>query len=291
MVLPSRKSELTINPIQLPVYVNEAFDITWIAINITQIQIVVMNDADDIISTSTVAAHLKKYTVTISNGGRYRVKLIDTDQNRISYTPLFDVGIRQTDLVLKSPNGGETFSILKNISIEWIAAKSSSVNLYYSFNTGLSWFSIAADVQASDGLYQWQLPDISSKDYLIKIEDAQHKTIFDTSDHVFQVNARYEINISQYPELAATGGYKVFVSNALGAYTLVRISETAFKAYSHICTHNGCTITLESKAYRCPCHGSEFDFEGNVTNGPAMRPLDLFTAVFDVAENVVVITK
>lgn len=292
-IYPSRKPILAINPIQAPVYENEPFTITWNSVNSIQIHLLIMNEVSEIIFNTTVNADLKKQEVIIPKAGRFTIKLINTeDQNISSETHMFDVLSRQTDLVIKSPNGGETFSVLKTISIEWESNKSSSINLYYSYNGGFSWLNIVAGINTSAASYQWTLPDISSENYLIKIEDAQNKTIFDSSNNPFQVIARYEINLDLHPELAAIGGFRVFESNALGSYTLVRISETSFKAYSHICTHNGCTITLETrKAYRCSCHGSEFDFEGNVTNGPAMRPLDLFAVIFDSTENVVVITK
>jgi Rieske Fe-S protein len=49
-------------------------------------------------------------------------------------------------------------------------------------------------------------------------------------------------------------------------------------AYSGVCTHTGCDVTLwkpESKRFRCPCHESEFDPKdgGRVVGGPAPRRL------------------
>ena len=49
-------------------------------------------------------------------------------------------------------------------------------------------------------------------------------------------------------------------------------------AYSAVCTHTGCDITLwkaDMRRFRCPCHESEFDPKdaGRVVGGPAPRRL------------------
>jgi cytochrome b6-f complex iron-sulfur subunit len=46
-------------------------------------------------------------------------------------------------------------------------------------------------------------------------------------------------------------------------------------AVSAVCTHLGCITRYvpDENAIACPCHGSRFDAEGNVTHGPAPRPL------------------
>ncbi len=39
------------------------------------------------------------------------------------------------------------------------------------------------------------------------------------------------------------------------------------------CTHNGCQPEPIGDRLSCPCHGSEFAFDGTVLQGPAQRPL------------------
>lgn len=48
-----------------------------------------------------------------------------------------------------------------------------------------------------------------------------------------------------------------------------------FKAFSAICTHQGCIVgAIADKQIVCPCHGSKFSIaDGSVTNGPAATPL------------------
>jgi menaquinol-cytochrome c reductase iron-sulfur subunit len=47
-------------------------------------------------------------------------------------------------------------------------------------------------------------------------------------------------------------------------------------AFSAQCTHLGCGYRWDDpdRKFKCPCHASVFDINGNVVGGPAPRPLD-----------------
>ncbi len=47
-------------------------------------------------------------------------------------------------------------------------------------------------------------------------------------------------------------------------------------AISTTCTHLGCIVGVAETGFACPCHGSRFDQDGNVTGGPAPKPLPWF---------------
>lgn len=42
------------------------------------------------------------------------------------------------------------------------------------------------------------------------------------------------------------------------------------------CTHRGCELNVGGGIYSCPCHGSEFDKDGTVLEGPADENLKTF---------------
>lgn len=42
---------------------------------------------------------------------------------------------------------------------------------------------------------------------------------------------------------------------------------------STTCTHLGCIVGVADTGFSCPCHGSRYDQDGNVTGGPAPKAL------------------
>jgi len=55
---------------------------------------------------------------------------------------------------------------------------------------------------------------------------------------------------------------------------LVINQKQSINVLSSHCTHLGCIINKEENGKLiCPCHGSEFDLEGNAVKGPAYKPL------------------
>ena len=63
---------------------------------------------------------------------------------------------------------------------------------------------------------------------------------------------------------------------AASKIVLTQPTEGEFKAFSTVCTHQGCPITkLDGDEIECSCHGSRFMVaDGSVANGPATKPLE-----------------
>ncbi len=55
-------------------------------------------------------------------------------------------------------------------------------------------------------------------------------------------------------------------------------NPSALIALSAKCTHAGCTVAWQEDLFACPCHGSKFNPDGSVVNGPADEPLAQYTA-------------
>jgi Rieske Fe-S protein len=76
------------------------------------------------------------------------------------------------------------------------------------------------------------------------------------------------------PEAVPPGEARV-VRDGLGKKGVYRDESGTLHAVSLRCTHLGCLLRFNSaeRSWDCPCHGSRFDVDGRVLEGPATRPL------------------
>lgn len=63
-----------------------------------------------------------------------------------------------------------------------------------------------------------------------------------------------------------------------GRFYISRLEDGGVLAMWQRCTHLGCTVPWreDEGQFHCPCHSSLFNRQGEVTGGPAPRPLDIF---------------
>ena len=101
-----------------------------------------------------------------------------------------------------------------------------------------------------------------------------------------------DLSLSENSALLTVGGALALAANELDSsgMLLYRQSESTVKVYSRNCTHAGCTIGgfSSSGISSCQCHGSMFDTNGNVVNGPAAIPLNQYSGT--ISEDIVTIT-
>ncbi|GLP72275.1 MULTISPECIES: Rieske (2Fe-2S) protein [unclassified Streptomyces] len=68
------------------------------------------------------------------------------------------------------------------------------------------------------------------------------------------------------------GGGKIFKDEKV---VVTQPKKGEFKAFSNICTHQGCPVaSVSGGTINCNCHGSKFNItDGSVANPPANKPL------------------
>ena len=86
-------------------------------------------------------------------------------------------------------------------------------------------------------------------------------------------------NVSAYPlgSFSIAGNIYFMGHDAGGLY-----------AMSMQCTHAGCACAMKGTELDCPCHGSRFDHQGNVLQGPATKPLPHYPVSVDATGNITV---
>ncbi|HEX4915701.1 MAG TPA: Rieske (2Fe-2S) protein, partial [Vicinamibacterales bacterium] len=98
------------------------------------------------------------------------------------------------------------------------------------------------------------------------------------------VNGRYtgsvvEVDVAGTP-LSAAGG-AVLVQSVAGVFLLARVDDATYAAIDATCSHQSCTVTgADGTTYVCPCHGSRYDRNGRVLQGPATASLRRFATAF-----------
>lgn len=105
------------------------------------------------------------------------------------------------------------------------------------------------------------------------------------------------LRLEDTPELKEIGGmYNLEIEDIDKNLLIGRIGEEEFIAVDIKCTHKGCKVSLkmhedpekpkddEKPFLGCPCHGSTYDLNGNVTGGPSKKPLMKYATSFKDGE-------
>jgi len=99
----------------------------------------------------------------------------------------FTTGSESPFIRVSYPDGGEDLDARATVDITWQSLSGGAgVNLEYSTTGGASWNTIASGAP-NTGSWSWDLPDVTSRQCLVRVTDAEHPEATDTSDAVFSI--------------------------------------------------------------------------------------------------------
>jgi hypothetical protein len=111
---------------------------------------------------------------------------------------------KNTDIVVTSPNGGETLQAGTTQNITWTASGTyTNLKLEYSTNSGSTWTRITS-VLAVSGSYAWAVPNVPSATCLIRLTDTTNTCKTDVSNATFTISAPTRVITVTSPNTAVT---------------------------------------------------------------------------------------
>jgi len=105
----------------------------------------------------------------------------------------------------------------------------------------------------------------------------------------YQPAKTYIVHLDKNTEFSLQG---TTLGDQLSTETIVKDTDGSYwiGLYQR-CVHLGCTVPFRDDcvSFKCPCHGSHYNVDGEYLDGPAPRSLDRFALSFD-GENVIIDT-
>ncbi|WP_373497191.1 ubiquinol-cytochrome c reductase iron-sulfur subunit [Aquiflexum sp.] len=94
------------------------------------------------------------------------------------------------------------------------------------------------------------------------------------------------VDLAVATSLAAAGGWALVTAAKV---LIVNMGNNSFNALTSVCTHSQCdrNWTFTNNVFTCTCHGSRFNTNGSVVNGPATQALRSYPAT--VSNNVLTV--
>ncbi len=174
--------------------VDSTVNITWNSNSVNNVKLEYSTNNglvwQNIIASTPAAPQSYSWTVPNTPSADVIVRISDADNASAVITDNSDTTFTISTLYLKSPNGGESFSVNTQQTILWSAHSSvNSVTLEYTTNNGTSWNTISSSVTASDQSYQWTIPNATTNQALVRITDNNNTSVSDQSDGLFSIGS------------------------------------------------------------------------------------------------------
>jgi cytochrome b6-f complex iron-sulfur subunit len=113
--------------------------------------------------------------------------------------------------------------------------------------------------------------------------------LFNEHTKLFFLSQALVVHLAKDTEFSLKG---TTLDDQLAAETIVKDGDGSYWiTLFQRCVHLGCTVPFRDDcvSFKCPCHGSHYNVDGEYLDGPAPRSLDRFALSFN-GEDVVVDT-
>ncbi len=165
--------------------------IEWTAENVDNIKIEYSPNSgtDWFLIADAVSSSQSSYSWTVPDisSQECKIRIFDTADSTVADESNNVFGVYAKTITVLSPNGGEIWFVDSIYTISWNSALIENVKLQYSVDSSKSWKTVKHRVAASDGQFNWTVPDNASSACKIKIYDTDDSEAFDVSDTTFTI--------------------------------------------------------------------------------------------------------
>jgi len=111
--------------------------------------------------------------------------------------------IKNNDIIVTSPNGGESWEVGTSKTISWVSEPTTSqYRVYYSINAGSSWNTLTTSTYSAS--YSWTIPNTPNTTSLVKVQDYANSCIQDVSNANFTIAPPQPYITVTYPNTGVT---------------------------------------------------------------------------------------
>ena len=161
--------------------------------------------------------------------------------------------------------------------LAWNSNGIEEVDLAYKIDQAVNFLTFERNYPASSSKYDFTVPDnINGTSMTFRISDSVSGDVLAEGSPI-DLLFKYLINLAETPELENVGGLLNVEEGVNNPFIVRKTGAESYLALSRVCTHQGCIIDVQNDAsFSCPCHGSAYNNEGEVTQGPAEQSLQNF---------------
>ena len=207
----------------------------------------------NIVTNYNTATSSYNWTVPALSSSNCLVRVTDFSANcKSDYSDQpFSINASVPPVTITAPNGGESWPGCSVQNITWnTVGTSTTFNIEYSSNGGLTWSYIASNYNTLTNTFAWTVPNTATSQGLIRVTDALASSKLDVSNGVFNVTQPVTASITTSgPTTFCTGNSVTLTSNSTtgnlwsSGQTTQSIVVTSSGSYSVQVTSAGCSST------------------------------------------------